>query len=722
MSRCTLVAVLVVAAAGWAVAQEAPSPKDYVAIADDLARSLVRVEYTLQYDKGDPPGYRCPSCGQYHAESGEVYVRDERPLEAAGFLLAPTKVVTPDLVLHPRFVKSVAVRFGSERVNATPSSYAKHQNARFLELERPLAEARPLPFDAGAKPPYLTLTYAHDKGSWNTSVSPWPQKVCTTDTGRQFLPVTAPCLILDKGGRAVGMWMEEELPVDDSWKGSPEGWETLSVAEMTRMLEELDRAAAQCFLRVELGFRSPKKVEMRSYQSWDDREEEGATARNVTGIVIGEKTILVLASLQPKTTARLERIVIHPEAGPAAPAKFTCSLSDYGAFLAEPEQPLPGAVALSSASLQGMKGEFLASIEVTVQGEKRTVHLGHTRIASFETGWRQKVYPLAAVGVGNRFLFAPEGALLALPVSQRKKVTVQERHDREEPTMTPAVYLKEVLDDLAKQSDLNNVPLREEEESRLAWLGAELQPLNRELARANNVSDLTHDGESGALVAYVYPDSPASQAGIEPGTILLRLYVEGQPKPLEVKLDSDRGFPGSFPWDRLDEVPEQFYERLPRPWPQAENEFTRSLTDLGFGKAYTAEFFQNGKVLTKEFQIVESPPHYDTAPRYESKGLGLTVRNLTYEVRRYLQRSAADPGVIVSKVEPGSKASVSGIKPYEIITQVNDVPIQSVKDFEILIQGKEELRLSVLRMTLERQVRVRMEAAEAREEPGQAKQ
>jgi S1-C subfamily serine protease len=288
--------------------------------------------------------------------------------------------------------------------------------------------------------------------------------------------------------------------------------------------------------------------------------------------------------------------------------------------------------------------------------------------------------------------------------------------------MTPAAYLKEVLDDLGKQSDPNNVPLREEEESHLAWLGAELQPLNRELARANNVSDLTHDGESGALVAYVYPDSPASQAGIEPGYILLRLYVEGQPKPLEVKLESDRGFTGSFPWDRLDEVPEQFYERLPRPWPPAENEFTRSLTDLGFGKAYAAEFFQNGKVLRKELQIVESPPHYDTAARYESKGLGLTVRDLTYEVRRYFQRSAADPGVIVSKVEPGSKASVSGIKPYEIVTHVDDVPIQSVKEFETLIQDKEELRLSVLRMTLERQVRVKVEAAGGKKEPGQTRE
>jgi len=102
--------------------------------------------------------------------------------------------------------------------------------------------------------------------------------------------------------------------------------------------------------------------------------------------------------------------------------------------------------------------------------------------------------------------------------------------------------------------------------------------------------------------------------------------------------------------------------------------------------------------------------------------LGLTVRNLTYEVRRYFQKSADDPGVIISKVEPGSKASVSGIKPYEIITHVNDVPIRSAKEFETLIQDKEELLLSVLRMTRERQVRVKMEAVNEEKQPDQAKQ
>ena len=87
----------------------------------------------------------------------------------------------------------------------------------------------------------------------------------------------------------------------------------------------------------------------------------------------------------------------------------------------------------------------------------------------------------------------------------------------------------------------------------------------------------------------------------------------------------------------------------------------------------------------------------------------VTVRDMTYEVRRYFQRAADDPGVIVSKVEQGSKASVTGMKPYEIITHVNDEPITSAANFEkILASAEGEIRLNVKRMTQGRIVKTRL--------------
>ena len=114
------------------------------------------------------------------------------------------------------------------------------------------------------------------------------------------------------------------------------------------------------------------------------------------------------------------------------------------------------------------------------------------------------------------------------------------------------------------------------------------------------------------------------------------------------------------PWDRLDQVPEQYFERIPQPWPSVENTFTRSLTDLGMGTKYTAEIAVDGKVEQKQFDVVPSPSHFGSAPRYKSDALGMTVRDMTFEVRRYMQRSPQDPGVVISKIEPGGRASVAG--------------------------------------------------------------
>ena len=239
-----------------------------------------------------------------------------------------------------------------------------------------------------------------------------------------------------------------------------------------------------------------------------------------------------------------------------------------------------------------------------------------------------------------------------------------------------------------------------------------MQALDQELARINNVSDLTRDGQIGALVSYVYENSPAAAAGVKPGDILLRLHVEGEPMPLEVKVE-EYGFGrmGSFPWEQLDQVPEQYFDQIPTPWPPVENNLNRQLTEIGFGKKFSAEFFTHGEVITKDFQVVQSPPHYNSAAKSKSEDLGLTVRDLTYEVRRYFQQTAQEGGVIVSKVEPGSKAAVSGIRPYEIVTHVNDQPVGGVKDFEKLIAGQEELRLKIKRMTKGRVVKIKMTSA-----------
>ena len=94
---------------------------------------------------------------------------------------------------------------------------------------------------------------------------------------------------------------------------------------------------------------------------------------------------------------------------------------------------------------------------------------------------------------------------------------------------------------------------------------------------------------------------------------------------------------------------------------------------------------------------------------FKSKALGMTLRNLTFEVRRYFQLTKSQPGVIISKVKPAELASIAGIRIYEIITHINEAPIKNVDIFKQRIAGQKELRMVVKRFIKTRTVKIHME-------------
>jgi serine protease Do len=573
----------------------------------------------------------------------------------------------------------------------------------------PVRAPRPVSFDGRRSPPFMSVSGSMDDGVWTIQAQPFSPAVSVGADGQWVLSAPLNSLITDESGRAVGFSMDGELPYDFSWMGSPLDQPLCTADAMAAKLAELEKHLGQAFVRVTLHFRSPAKDRNSESRSSRD-DDENAPEQNFVGILLEGGKVLALATLKPKVTARLERIVIHPAQGEDVQAKFSATLSDYGAILATLDKPLGKPATLAAGPVQAVRYAALRAADVRLHGEGWTTYFGHRRIAGFQLGWREHVYPDVSGQGKTLFLFDDAMRLVALPIVRREKVAEDRWSSRPDPTLTAAADIAAVLAALPKNIDTHNVPLSEATQTRLAWLGVELQALNRELARANKVADMTKDGETGGLVSYVYPNSPAAKAGVEAGWILLRLQAEGHPKPIEIKAkeDTDRG---PFPWDRLDELTEQYYDRIPAPWPNVENFLTRTLTDLGYGTKYKAEFFRDGKAVIKDFEVVQGPPHYEAAPKYKSQDLGITVRDITYELRRYLQKKDDEPGVVISKIEPGSKASVAGIKPFEVITHVNDKPVMNVKDFETATAGQDELRLSVKRMTRGRVVKVKMSGA-----------
>jgi len=675
-------------------------------IAKVVAPSLVKVEYNLKYDKGEAPG-----------GSKTEAIKQERPFEVRGFLIAPTIVVSGDQKIHPRFIKSIAVRYGDEVVEASPAGWAGDHTAIMLELAKPLKGAKPLVFDPKAEEPYYFLTYQVYSGVWAIRVRPQTKGLTVSEDGYRGQGGAWYSVVTNAEGKSVGLCMNDELPPDDSWKGNPAlKWEVVTSQSMADRIEKLKKVVGKGVLTAALSFRSPKK-KGDLFSQYEDRSDDDETEKYVPALVTGPRQVVVLANLKPKITARLEKIVlsrIGADRGDAVQARFAGTLNDYGCFVVELPEAMTGVLGISDLRLSDCRHRLLMSAQIRVRGENRTDYYHHQRIYKYSRGWRRKLYPVISGNSNELFLFDEAMKLVALPLARRQKATAERQYDKDRPQLTAASDLAEVLKDLGANCDASNIPLGEEEESRLAWLGVELQPLNKELARANEASKFSRDGKIGAIVSYVYPKSPAEKAGIKLGDILLRLNVEGHLKPLEVKINQHYGsrlFPGA--WERYDELPEQYFDQIPTPWPPAENRFTRALTDLGFGKTFTAEFFRDGNTFRKEFEVVQSPQHYDTAAKFKSEALGMTVKDLTYELRRYFQKGEDDPGLIASKIEPGSKASVSGIKPYEMVTEVNGEPVMNVKDFERLTEGQEQLRLLVKRMADGRVVTIRLKSAKA---------
>lgn len=723
-------------AAALAPAQDKDKGPDDAELIATIAPSVVVVEHTFRYDKGeqpevDPSGLAYPSAQGDMESDWANLIAQERPAERLGFVIAPDLVMTVDPLVHPRFIEKIGVRDGDRLIGAHPESYARTQNAVLLRLDAPLEHATPARFDAGAEGPYHAITCRNANGRWWLMAAPveGQTNAAIGDGGPVYDIVPWPSLIVGAGGVGVSASFDGQLDAG-SWRKPPVEWDWVSAEDLAQAVDSVSKTADAALPRVELRFRSPSGSPEPSYgysYGYDDPASD-ITEWNGTGVLLDDHRVLVLAKLDPKVTARLESAVVHLTDGRELHAAFAGSLREYGAMLVELDESAGASAALSDSTLQDLEDLLLVREQVRVLGESRTAYAWQSRIARMARGFKNRLLGYSGdvslrgfqTGDGSEgpmsFLFTTDGKLAALPLVVREKVASQNdrgawsRTDYQETVIGVGDLASILAEDRAIDPD--NRPLSEAEENRLAWLGVELQAMDPDLARFNGVVDLTNGGQTGAIVTYVYDNSPASKAGIQVGDILLRLHIEGQPRPLEVEVSQyDMGWGAQF-LEALDQIDPSYFDQIPPPWGSAETTLTRALTDVGFGTPFTADVFRDGKVLHPQFVVEEGPAHFGAAAKFKSEAAGLTVKDLTYEARRFFQLSPDDAGVIVSKLEQGERGAVAGIKPYELIVAVNDKPIHSVKEFEDAIAPGGELRLSIMRMHMGRLVKIRVPEGE----------
>jgi serine protease Do len=178
------------------------------------------------------------------------------------------------------------------------------------------------------------------------------------------------------------------------------------------------------------------------------------------------------------------------------------------------------------------------------------------------------------------------------------------------------------------------------------YLGVYVQPLTPELARMFKVGE-----QRGALVASVNPRSPAARAGIQEGDIITEFHGREITDSRQLRLMVAQTPPNT----------------------QAEVTVVRDGREEDL-------MVRLGELQGEEVAQARggAEPQAQAGRTGFLEGLELTeIDNTT---RRQLALPPNVQGLIITSVEPGSPAERAGLRPRDIITEINRQPVNSIED------------------------------------------
>ena len=218
----------------------------------------------------------------------------------------------------------------------------------------------------------------------------------------------------------------------------------------------------------------------------------------------------------------------------------------------------------------------------------------------------------------------------------------------------PSSMAKQVMDSLVKYKKVVR-----------GWLGVSIQEVTSDLAEEFGVKDL-----KGALVSGVMKGSPAEKAGIRQGDVILQYNG---------KVVEDTGH------------------------------LRNMVSQTPVGTTVTVKLLRQKKEIEASVNIAELPKKMaEASTKGEEQGndeestafAGLTVRELTPEIAKRLGVDENEKGIVVIKVDPDSRVYEAGIRPGDIILQINQKSIGTIDDYKktvSMIKAKERALLLIRR-------------------------
>jgi serine protease Do len=219
----------------------------------------------------------------------------------------------------------------------------------------------------------------------------------------------------------------------------------------------------------------------------------------------------------------------------------------------------------------------------------------------------------------------------------------------------PSSMARQVMDSLVKYKKVVR-----------GWLGVSIQEVTSELAEEFGVKNL-----KGALVSRVMKGSPADKAGIRQGDVILQYNG----KEIE-DTGHLRNMVSQTP------IATKVKVRLLRQKKELEVEVLVS-------------------ELPKKLAEASPSPGEEPGNHGESSALaGLVVRELTSELAGHFGLDESEKGVVIVKTDPDSKAYEAGIRPGDIILQINQKNIPTLEAYKKAagaIRSKDRILLLVRR-------------------------
>jgi serine protease Do len=172
------------------------------------------------------------------------------------------------------------------------------------------------------------------------------------------------------------------------------------------------------------------------------------------------------------------------------------------------------------------------------------------------------------------------------------------------------------------------------------WLGIGIQDLTEELATQFGVKP-----EDGVLVGNVMKDGPAEKGGLKTGDIIQEFN--------NTKIANVR-------------------------------QLQREVAQSPVNTPATVKVLREKQSLSLTVVLGEQPSEVAAgpgeSPTEAAERFGFSVQDLTPELREHLKIPAGE-GVVVSGVEDGGPAARAGVRPGDVITEVNRERVRSVADF-----------------------------------------